>query len=73
MVKNTKGGSSHKKLARKKEDEAKIVKVDIDVDFKFLRSNNLKLSFNQISQKNKKVLLIIMTLVVFMILFITFT
>ena len=35
MVKNTKGGSSHKKLARKKEDEAKIVKVDIDVDFKY--------------------------------------
>ena len=33
MVKNTKGGSSHKKLARKKEDEAKIVKVNLDVDF----------------------------------------
>jgi hypothetical protein len=33
MVKNTKGGSSHKKLARKKEDENKTVKVDLDVDF----------------------------------------
>jgi hypothetical protein len=33
MVKNTKGGSSHKKLARKKEDEAKIVKVNLDVNF----------------------------------------
>ena len=33
MVKNTKGGSSHKKLARKKEDENKTIKVDLDVDF----------------------------------------
>lgn len=34
MVKNTKGGSSHKKLARKKEDAAKVIKVDLNVDFK---------------------------------------
>jgi len=34
MVKNTKGGSSHKKLARKKEDEMKKVKVNLDVNFK---------------------------------------
>lgn len=34
MVKNTKGGSSHKKLARKKEDEFKVVKVDLNVNFK---------------------------------------
>jgi hypothetical protein len=34
MVKNTKGGSSHKKLARKKEDAAKTIKVDLNVDFK---------------------------------------
>jgi len=33
MVKNTKGGSSHKKLARKKEDENKTIKVDLEVDF----------------------------------------
>jgi hypothetical protein len=33
MVKNTKGGSFHKKLARKKEDEAKIIKVNLDVNF----------------------------------------
>jgi hypothetical protein len=33
MVKNTKGGSSHKKLARKKEDENKTIKIDLDVDF----------------------------------------
>jgi len=32
MVKNTKGGSSHKKLARKKEEDAKTIKVDLDVD-----------------------------------------
>mgnify|MGYP006166774229 FL=1 len=29
-----------------------VYETDIDVDFKFLRSNNLKLSLNQISQKN---------------------
>ncbi len=34
MVKNTKGGSSHKKLARKKEDDMKKVKVNLDVNFK---------------------------------------
>jgi hypothetical protein len=33
MVKNTKGGSSHKKLARKNEDENKIIKVDLDINF----------------------------------------
>ena len=33
MVKNTKGGSSHKKLARKNENNANVVKVDLDVDF----------------------------------------
>jgi hypothetical protein len=33
MVKNTKGGSSHKKLARKKEEENKTVKVDLNVNF----------------------------------------
>jgi hypothetical protein len=35
MVKNTKGGSSHKKLARKNEDQAKVVKINVDVDFKY--------------------------------------
>jgi hypothetical protein len=35
MVKNTKGGSSHKKLARKNEDQAKVVKIDVNVDFKY--------------------------------------
>ena len=35
MVKNTKGGSSHKKLARKNEDQVKVVKIDVDVDFKY--------------------------------------
>ena len=34
MVKNTKGGSSHKKLARKKEDDMKKIKVDLNVNFK---------------------------------------
>jgi hypothetical protein len=33
MVKNTKGGSSHKKAARKKEDSNKVVKVNLDVNF----------------------------------------
>lgn len=33
MVKNTKGGSSHKKLARKNEDENRTIKVNIDLDF----------------------------------------
>jgi hypothetical protein len=33
MVKNTKGGSSHKKLARKNEDENKTIKVDLDINF----------------------------------------
>jgi len=33
MVKNTKGGSSHKKLARKNEDENRTIKVDIDINF----------------------------------------
>ena len=33
MVKNTKGGSSHKKLARKNEDENKTIKVNIDINF----------------------------------------
>jgi hypothetical protein len=33
MVKNTKGGSSHKKLARKNEDENRTIKVNIDIDF----------------------------------------
>jgi hypothetical protein len=33
MVKNTKGGSSHKRLARKNEDEANDKKVDVDIDF----------------------------------------
>ena len=33
MVKNTKGGSSHKKLARKNEDENKTVKVNLDINF----------------------------------------
>jgi len=35
MVKNTKGGSSHKKLARKNEDENKTIKVNIDIDFNY--------------------------------------
>ena len=35
MVKNTKGGSSHKKLARKNEDQAKVVKIDVNVDFRY--------------------------------------
>lgn len=34
MVKNTKGGSSHKKMARKNEDDYKEMKVNLDVDFK---------------------------------------
>lgn len=34
MVKNTKGGSSHKKLARKKEDDAKEIVVDLNINFK---------------------------------------
>jgi hypothetical protein len=33
MVKNTKGGSSHKKLARKNEDENRTIKVNIDINF----------------------------------------
>jgi hypothetical protein len=33
MVKNTKGGSSHKKLARKNEDENRTIKVDLDINF----------------------------------------
>jgi hypothetical protein len=33
MVKNTKGGSSHKKAARKKEDSNKVIKVNLDVNF----------------------------------------
>jgi hypothetical protein len=33
MVKNTKGGSSHKKQARKNEE--RVVKIDVDVDFKY--------------------------------------
>jgi len=33
MVKNTKGGSSHKKIARKNEDENKIIKVDLSINF----------------------------------------
>lgn len=34
MVKNTKGGSSHKKMARKNEDLNKSIKVNLDVNFK---------------------------------------
>lgn len=34
MVKNTKGGSSHKKMARKNEDISKSIKVNLDVNFK---------------------------------------
>jgi len=34
MVKNTKGGSSHKKMARKNEDDYKEIKINLDVDFK---------------------------------------
>ena len=34
MVKNTKGGSSHKKMARKNEDVNKSIKVNLDVNFK---------------------------------------
>jgi hypothetical protein len=33
MVKNTKGGSSHKKQARKNED--RVIKIDVNVDFKY--------------------------------------
>ena len=33
MVKNTKGGSSHKKMARKTESENKIIKVNLNVNF----------------------------------------
>jgi hypothetical protein len=34
MVKNTKGGSSHKKMARKNEDINKSIKVNLDINFK---------------------------------------
>jgi len=34
MVKNTKGGSSHKKMARKNEDLNKSIKVNLDINFK---------------------------------------
>lgn len=34
MVKNTKGGSSHKKMARKNEDNHKELKIDLQVNFK---------------------------------------
>jgi len=34
MVKNTKGGSSHKKMARKNEDVNKTIKVNLDINFK---------------------------------------
>jgi len=34
MVKNTKGGSSHKKMARKNEDDHKELKINLDIDFK---------------------------------------
>jgi hypothetical protein len=33
MVKNTKGGSSHKKTARKNESDNKIIKVNLNVNF----------------------------------------
>ena len=34
MVKNTKGGSSHKKMARKNEDDHKELKIDLNINFK---------------------------------------
>jgi hypothetical protein len=34
MVKNTKGGSSHKKMARKNESDNKIIKVNLNINFK---------------------------------------
>jgi len=34
MVKNTKGGSSHKKMARKNEDDHKELKIDLSINFK---------------------------------------
>ena len=46
MVKNTKGGSSHKKMARKKDDGYKVIKVNLDVNFAkenmlvFIEKNN---------------------------------
>jgi predicted ribonuclease YlaK len=34
MVKNTKGGSSHKKLARKKENDNEVMHVNLNLNFK---------------------------------------